>query len=158
VLFLVLIPLHPAAFGPQLWLALPALAVAVAFTIGMSLLASSLNVRFRDVEHLLEVALLAWFWLTPIVYPVALVRDQLKGLFWLYMANPMAAVVTAMQRAIYADAAPVGKDGVPVPVLADGGYAFYLGWLGVAAAVSLVLIVAGLFTFRRLEADFAEEL
>jgi ABC-2 type transport system permease protein len=74
------------------------------------------------------------------------------------MANPMTAVVTAMQRAIYADAAPVGKDGVPVPVLADGGYAFYLGWLGVAGVVSLLLIGIGLVTFRRLEADFAEEL
>jgi ABC-2 type transport system permease protein len=124
----------------------------------MSLLASSLNVRFRDVEHLLEVALLAWFWLTPIVYPIALVKERLGELFWVYMANPMAAVVAAMQRAIYADAAPIGKDGVPVPVLADGGYAFYLRWLGVAGAVSLVLIGVGLFTFRRLEADFAEEL
>jgi ABC-type polysaccharide/polyol phosphate export permease len=74
------------------------------------------------------------------------------------MANPMTSVVTAMQRAIYADAAPVGKDGVPVQVLADGGYAFYLRWLGVAGAVSLLLVVAGLLTFRRLEADFAEEL
>jgi ABC-2 type transport system permease protein len=158
VLFVVLVPLHPTAFGAQLWLALPALAVAVAFTIGMSLLASSLNVRFRDVEHLLEVALLAWFWLTPIVYPIALVKERLGELFWVYMANPMATVVAAMQRAIYADAAPIGKDGVPVPVLADGGYAFYLRWLGIAGAVSLVLIAVGLFTFRRLEADFAEEL
>jgi ABC-2 type transport system permease protein len=158
VLFVLLVPLHPTAFGAQLWLALPALAVAVAFTIGMSLLASSLNVRFRDVEHLLEVALLAWFWLTPIVYPIALVKERLGELFWVYMANPMAAVVAAMQRAIYADAAPIGKDGVAVPVLADGGYAFYLRWLGIAGAVSLVLIAVGLFTFRRLEADFAEEL
>jgi ABC-2 type transport system permease protein len=158
VLFVVLVPLHRTAFGAQLWLALPALVVAVAFSVGMSLLASSLNVRFRDVEHLLEVALLAWFWLTPIVYPVALVRQQLGELFWLYMANPMATVVVAMQRAIYADAAPIGKDGVAVPVLADGGYAFYLRWLGITGLVSLGLIAIGLFTFRRLEADFAEEL
>jgi ABC-2 type transport system permease protein len=158
VLFAVLVLLYREAFGPQVWLLLPALAVAAAFTVGMSLLASSLNVRFRDVEHLLEVALLAWFWLTPIVYPLALVREQLKGLFWLYMANPMATIVAAMQRAIYRDADPVLDDGRVVHVLASGGYGFYLRWLGVTAAVSLVLIVLGLFTFRRLEADFAEEL
>src|SRR6266536_2109641 len=55
--------------GPQLVLILPALAVVIVFTVGTALLASALNVRFRDVEHLLEIALLAWFWLTPIVYP-----------------------------------------------------------------------------------------
>jgi ABC-2 type transport system permease protein len=157
VLFAVLVVFYRDLFGPQLWLLLPTLAVAVAFTVGMSLLASSLNVRYRDVEHLLEVALLAWFWLTPIVYPLALVRQELKGLFWLYMANPMATVVAAMQRAIYRHPDPL-KDGQVVHVLASGGYGFYLRWLGVIGAVSLVLIALGLFTFRRLEADFAEEL
>jgi ABC-2 type transport system permease protein len=159
VLFAVLPLLYRSAFGPQLWLLLPTLAVATAFTVGMSLLASSLNVRFRDVEHLLEVALLAWFWLTPIVYPLALVRGRLegKGLFWVYMANPMASVVAAMQRAIYRYAEPV-VNGRAVPVLADQSYAFYLRWLGIAGAVSLLLIAIGLVTFKRLEADFAEEL
>src|SRR5919108_540289 len=92
LVFLVfLVPFYPQAFGPQLWLVVPALAVAVVFTVAMSLLASALNVRYRDVEHLLEIALLAWFWLTPIVYRVALVQEQLARngllpLFRFYMA------------------------------------------------------------------------
>jgi ABC-2 type transport system permease protein len=159
VLFVFLIPFYPAAFGPQLWLLLPAVAVAVLFTVGMSLLVSGLNVRYRDIEHLLEIAMLAWFWMTPIVYSVAVVRKHLeaKGLFWLYMANPMTSVVTAMQRAIYRD--PVRLvNGVPTQVLAAGGYAFYLKWLGIAALTSLALIAVGLWSFQRLQADFAEEL
>jgi ABC-type polysaccharide/polyol phosphate export permease len=126
------------------------------FATAMALLASALNVRFRDVEHLLEVILLAWFWLTPIVYPVTFVRDQLAGspwLFRLYMANPMAGVVTAMQRAIYVHPVAGGRD-----ILPSGGYGFYLTWLGVAGAIALVLLALGLWTFRRLQADFAEEL
>jgi ABC-2 type transport system permease protein len=161
LVFLVfLVPAYPEAFGPQLWLVVPALAVALAFTVAMSLLASALNVRFRDVEHLLEIALLAWFWLTPIVYRVTLVQEQFSRVPWLfklYMANPMTAVVVAMQRAIYNQ--PVGTvDGRPLRILPEDGYAFYLRWLGVAAVISLVLLVAGLWTFRRLQADFAEEL
>src|SRR5215218_11327320 len=121
VFLLFLVPAYPEAFGPQLWLVVPALAVAVAFTVAMSLLASALNVRYRDVEHLLEIALLAWFWLTPIVYPVTVVRDRLAGagLLWMfrcYMANPMAGVVVAMQRAIYNH--PVGLvNGKPGQIL-----------------------------------------
>jgi ABC-2 type transport system permease protein len=156
VFFVFLVPFYPDAFGPQLWLLLPALAVAVAFTVAMSLLASALNVRYRDVQHLLEIVMLAWFWLTPIVYPVTFVRDQLAGspwLFRLYMANPMAGVVTAMQRAIYVHPVTGGRQ-----ILPADGYGFYLQWLGVAAAISAVLLAVGLWTFRRLEADFAEEL
>ena len=163
VFFLFLIPSYPDAFGPQLLLLVPALAVTVIFTVAMSLLASSLNVRYRDVQHLLEVALLAWFWLTPIVYPVTLVRNELAGsgvlwMFKFYMANPMTAVVVAAQRAVYVHPVVIGNDGKLVQVLPSGGYGFYLQWLAVAAVVSAVLLVIGLWTFRRLQADFAEEL
>jgi ABC-2 type transport system permease protein len=162
VFFVFLVPFYPDAFGPQLWLLAPALAVAVAFTVAMSLLASALNVRYRDVQHLLEIVMLAWFWLTPIVYPVTVVRDRLadEGLLWLfrlYMANPMTAVVVAAQRAIYNHPVVATAEG-PRQVLPAGGYGFYLQWLGVAAAVSAVLLAVGLWTFRRLQTDFAEEL
>src|SRR6266487_1701091 len=53
VLLVVLAAFYRHAFGPQLVLLLPALLVALLFTGGMALLASSLNVRYRDVEHLL---------------------------------------------------------------------------------------------------------
>jgi ABC-2 type transport system permease protein len=162
LVFLVfLVPFYPQAFGPQLWLVVPALAVAVVFTVAMSLLASALNVRYRDVEHLLEIALLAWFWLTPIVYRVALVQEQFHKVPWLfrvYMANPMTAVVVAMQRAIYRNPVAPTENGGLLRILPEGGYAFYLRWLGVAAVVSLVLLGVGLWTFRRLQANFAEEL
>jgi ABC-2 type transport system permease protein len=162
VFFAFLVPFYPAAFGPQLALLVPALAVAVAFTVAMALLASSLNVRYRDIQHLLEIVMLAWFWLTPIVYPVTVVRDRLAehGLLWLfrlYMANPMTAVVVSAQRAIYRRPG-VAVNGVARQVLPAGGYGFYLQWLAVAAVVSAALLAAGLWTFRRLQADFAEEL
>ena len=72
-------------------------------------------------------------------------------------ANPMTAVVVAAQRAIY-NHPVVATDTGPRQVLPAGGYGFYLQWLGVAAAVSALLLVVGLWTFRRLQANFAEEL
>jgi len=157
VLLALLLVFYRDAFGAQLVLLVPALAVVVVFATAMALLSSALNVRFRDVEHLLEVILLAWFWLTPIVYPVTYIRDNLAGsspwLFRLYMANPMTGVVTAMQRAIYVHPVADGRQ-----ILPSGGYGFYLTWLGVAGVIALVLLAAGLWTFRRLQADFAEEL
>jgi ABC-2 type transport system permease protein len=138
--------------GPQLVLVLPAVAVVLVFTVAVALLVSSLNVFFRDIEHFLEIALLAWFWLTPIVYPVALVGEH-RRVFSLYMLDPMAPVVVAMQRALYVHAVVRGTR-----ILTDPGYAFYLRWLGVAGGISLALLALGLVVFRRLEANFAEEL
>jgi ABC-2 type transport system permease protein len=66
--------------------------------------------------------------------------------------------VVAAQRAIYNHPVVTADDGKLVQVLPADGYGFYLQWLAVAAAVSLVLLVVGLWTFRRLQADFAEEL
>jgi ABC-type polysaccharide/polyol phosphate export permease len=74
------------------------------------------------------------------------------------MANPMTAVVVTAQRAIYVHPVVTDSEGKLVQVLPAGGYGFYLQWLGVAAAISAVLLVVGLWTFRRLQVDFAEEL
>jgi ABC-2 type transport system permease protein len=142
--------------GPQLLLVPPAVAVTLLFTVALCFLVAGLNVRYRDTQHIVEVALMAGFWLNPIVYSVALVRDHLQGpLYLLYYVNPMAGIVTTMQRALYAQdpTLPSGHH-----VLADPGYLFYLERLGIGAVVSALLLVLGLRVYRRLSADFAEEL
>ncbi len=47
------------------------------FTTALGLWLGALNVRYRDVGHLLNIALLVWFWGTPIVYAGGLVQDKL---------------------------------------------------------------------------------
>jgi ABC-2 type transport system permease protein len=157
LLLAMLVSGHASFLGPQLLLVVPAVVVALLFTIALSFLVAALNVRYRDTQHVVEIALMAGFWVNPIVYSVSLVRTELAGhgLFWAYFLNPMAGVVTAMQRALYAQDAvlPNGSR-----VLADDGYRFYLEELGVGGLVSLALLALGLWTYRRLSADFAEEL
>jgi ABC-2 type transport system permease protein len=142
--------------GPQLLLVFPAVAVGLLCTVALSFLVAGLNVRYRDTQHIVEVALMAGFWLNPIVYSVGLVRDHLHGaLYTLYYLNPMAGVVVTMQRALYAQDVPLPSGHA---VLADPGYLFYLERLGLGAVVSGLLLLLGLTVYRRLSADFAEEL
>jgi ABC-2 type transport system permease protein len=157
VLVVVVVATGHSIIGWQLLLAIPALAVALLFTVALSLLVSALNVRYRDTQHLLEVALLAWFWLNPVVYSISLVRQQLQGLTWIYWLNPMADVIVTMQRAIYKTPyvdTPNGR----MLVLADPGYVWYLEHLCISLAMGAVLFVIGLRSFRKRSADFAEEL
>jgi len=145
---------HFLGFG--LLLAIPAIAVAILFTVGLCYLVAALNVRYRDTKHLVEVVLMAGFWLNPIVYSIALVKPHLAGWHeFVYYLNPMSGIVVSMQRALYADDAKLTNG---TRVLADPGYLYYIDKLAIGAVVSGLLLWLGLRTYYRLAADFAEEL
>src|SRR4029077_13483868 len=79
------------------------------FSVALTMFVSALNVRYRDVQHLIGLALLVWFWLTPIVYPIGRVYDKLSkstnslatGVWYVYLANPMTWVVNGFQKALF---------------------------------------------------------
>lgn len=145
----------------HLWLAIPALAVLLVLAAALGILLAALNVYFRDLQHLLELAMLAWFWLTPIVYPWQLPADQLgaRGLpSSLTFVNPIVPIVIALQRGIYGTASYVDPAGTQVWVLPDGSALWYLRNLVIVGLVSAALFVLAVRVFGRLESNFAEEL
>lgn len=145
--------------SPYLLLVPLAVAVLVILVTGFSILLSCLTVYLRDIQHFIELALLAWFWMTPIIYPVQLVFDKLqpKGLFQFYVWNPVTPIVLAMQRAFYNRVAPL-RDGQPVQVLLDQPMSWYLSHLAYSAVFALALLLIAQVVFARLEGNIAEEL
>lgn len=74
---------------------IPLLALLVIFSIGLGITLGVLNVFFRDVGQFFGIFLTFWFWLTPIVYPAAILSESLRG----FMAfNPMAPIIGGFQR------------------------------------------------------------
>ncbi len=130
-----------------------ALAVLLVFTTALGFAAAALNVRYRDTGHLVDLALLAWFWSTPIVYPASLVRGNLEGAFSLYLLNPLSNIVLAFQRGIYGGVSDEARAALPVP-----GLTWYGVRLLVLGAVSVVLLYFSWRLFFRRSGDFAEEL
>lgn len=133
------------------------------FSVALAMLVSSLNVRYRDVQHLIGLALLVWFWMTPIVYPIGKVYDYFAGkaathplaapLGWrLYLANPMTWIVVGFQKALFHSADPSTNALAP----------FTTGQLGVALSIGAVILLVLLYLAWRLyfsmSGDFAEEL
>ena len=132
-----------------------AMFVQLVLLAGMGLILASANVYFRDIQHLLELGLLAWFWLTPIVYPSSLARNSR---FWdVYLLNPMTPVVLGFQRALYSRINPI-QDGHPTNVLVDAPVSWYAQRLGYVGIGAVVLLAGALLLFRKLDARFAEEL
>lgn len=109
------------------------LAICTALAVGLWL--SALNVEYRDVRYTLPFLTQFWLFATPIAYASSLVPA-----FWrpFYGLNPMAGVVEGFRWAL------LGKADPPGPLLA------------VSAGMVVVLLVSGLFYFRRMEKTFAD--
>lgn len=65
------------------------------FIYGISLMMSSLHVFFRDIRYILDVILIAWFWLTPIAYPMSLIPERF---LFLYKLNPMTLIIMSYRE------------------------------------------------------------
>jgi lipopolysaccharide transport system permease protein len=114
----------------------PILLIQVVFTTGVCLLLSAFTVLYRDARFTLPLLIQVWMFATPILYPVTIVPASLRGIY--LAANPMAVVVDSYRQAILRGQAPD------------------LGALGVAAAISLVLLWLAYRYFKHLERDFAD--
>lgn len=108
------------------------------FLSAVVLILAPLHVHFRDTIVLVEVGLTAWFFMTPIFYPVEAVAPQLTA--WMYRLNPMAAIVEEYRVALYYGA-------VPDPL-----------FTGRAGATALILLVIGYLVFTRLSRNLGEHL
>jgi ABC-2 type transport system permease protein len=147
------------AYLPLLPVALLALLI---FSCALGVLLAAVNVQLRDTAHFVELALLAWFWMTPIVYPYELVATKLGSKAWLYLLNPVADVVLTFQRAIYGRTSYVtvenGVKSVQQLLPAGVDQWWYLWHLGIVIAASALLFLFALWLFGRAEGNFAEEL
>lgn len=111
--------------------------VEYVMALGFTMIVSGLTVYFRDMEHIVSVIMMAWIYLTPIMYTVEMVPEKLRGV---YLINPMTPVVQAYQQILYYKQIPE------------------MGTLGLAALFALIILVIGVIAFRKLERNFAEEM
>jgi ABC-2 type transport system permease protein len=133
-------------------LLVPALAVLLLLASALAIALSAINVYLRDTSHLLELLLLAWFWLSAIVYPFRQVADRLEGKSFILLLNPVVSVVLVFQRVIYN---PPDSAGI---LPQDTGLWWYARNLGIVGAASVVLLLLALHIFGRLEDNLAEEI
>lgn len=113
------------------------LLVEFIFILSLALICSSLYVRFRDLEHIVGILTMVWFYLTPIVFPIDIFPQEVADAI---AYNPMVPIINAFRDVLLYGSAP------------DWGALSY------SLIVGLVLIIIGLVTFQKCEKTFAEEL
>lgn len=74
--------------------ALPVLLIQLLFAVGLGVIIGILNVFFRDVGQFFSIFLQFWFWLTPVVYPVTILPDEMASAM---KFNPIYPIIKAYQ-------------------------------------------------------------
>lgn len=138
VFVVILLLLGKATLGglPLLVVAVP---LQVALTVGLALFVGAVNVFFRDIPQILGMILNAWFYLTPIVYPLHLVPERYQGFVEL---NPLTALVELYRQTFL---------GGRISLAGVGG-------VGLLVVFAAVVLSAGLWLFSRLRPVFVDEI
>lgn len=136
-----------------LWV--PVLLLAqIIFTLGLVFLLSALHVFYRDVAMILDVGMLAWFFLTPIFYPLEMfqpinkwglvIDDPARVMRWL---NPMASIIDGYRTVLWGN---VGNPGIPAPMALDNVLRTFV--------TAILVLIFGYWYFRRQAAYFGEKM
>ena len=124
------------------WLMVPVFVLIQAlFVAGLTLITTYVGLFFADIQNILNVGLRLWFYMSPVLYPLALVQEKTADrpdLMALYLANPITSVLQCYNAVVL-------DKGLP-----GGGYVLY----GVGAGVAALLL--GLWVFTRGEGQIAK--
>ena len=107
------------------------------FTLGLSFVFAAVNVFFRDLEHILGIIIMGWFYLTPIVYTTDMVPQEY---LWIFKLNPMVPIMDVYRQILYYKQLPS------------------FNGLGLIFIFSIAMIVIGYYIFQKLQKNFVEEL
>ena len=105
--------------------------------LGIAFIVSGITVYFRDLEQIVGVIMMAWIYITPIMYNMEYVPEQYRQLIVL---NPMTPIVEVYHQILYYRMIPTAN------------------YLLLAGGVSLVVFVVGFLVFGKLDRNFAEEM
>ena len=127
-----------------LFLPIPIL-IELIFAIGITLILSTLEVFYRDTHMIMDVAMQAWFFLTPVIYSVTSLPTQVTLLgvtfnpqVWIYRLNPMASIINTYQDILYK------------------GTLTSVDFLSRTAVTALIILLFGYWFFRHFSGKFGE--
>lgn len=107
------------------------------FALGITMLVSAVTVFLRDVEYILNIIMMAWQFLSPVMYGVDMVPEQMKPIFSL---NPMTSILMVYRDIFYYKQVPNVRT------------------LLLATILGIIILIIGVLTFEKLKRHFSEEM
>lgn len=125
------------------------LVLLAGFTAGMAMIFAAANVGFRDLQEIIQVLFLAWFYATPVIYALYFVQQNAPAFVPVIRANPLTWFVELFNAALY------GTEITQSSATAPSWPAWEV-W-AVCAGWAVLVLVVGYRLFQRLAVTFAKE-
>lgn len=118
-------------------LLLPLIAITqYILTLGITFITSAINVYIRDLEYIINFIVMMLFYATPVLYSTTLFPEKYR---WILYLNPMTTIINGYRDIFYYKQLP------------------NMLHLGIVLLISLLLVIIGYRTFKKMEKGFAEE-
>jgi lipopolysaccharide transport system permease protein len=119
----------------NLLLLVPLVVLLVLLALGLGMLLSALNVKYRDVRHAVPFLVQIWMFASPVIYPPTLVPVRWR---WVLALNPITGIIEGFRAALF------GRTQIEWKLLA------------ISVAITLAVFVFSIFAFKRMEKSFAD--
>jgi lipopolysaccharide transport system permease protein len=129
-----------ASVSPNIYsLLFPLLIIILAgLGLGFGIIISSMTTKYRDLKFLITFAIQLWMYATPIIYPLSVMKGHYEEYIWLIKANPVTAVVETFKYGF----------------LGQGTFSWFA--LSYSLIFTIVVLLAGIFIFNRVERSFMD--
>lgn len=131
VVFLFFYHIQPATSTIYL---IPLFFIQIILMTGICLMTSTFNLFYRDIQYLVNLLLMLWMYLSPVVYALSLVPKELVPL---YKLNPMVGIIEGYRSSIF-------------------GTPFDIGAIIWSLAISIIIFLLGFWIFKKAEQTFAD--
>ncbi len=138
-ILIILMLVYKAPFSSTILMLPLFLLITMLTALGFGLWLAALNVRFRDVKHLMPFIVQIWMFLTPVIYSATLIPPSFR---WILSLNPMTAVVIGFRWMLFG---PLSQDvSVSTPLIT------------ISFLITIIVFTSGLIHFNRTERFFAD--
>jgi lipopolysaccharide transport system permease protein len=118
----------------SLLMLIPLTMLMALFAIAVGMRLSALNVKYRDIRYALPFLINIWMYATPVIYPVSFIPARWR---WILILNPLGGIIQGFRSAIF-------------------NQPFHWNELAASFAMVAAVLMYSLYSFRRMEKDFAD--
>lgn len=134
LVFILLMIFYSVPFKLTALIFIPLFITQTILTTGLSLLLSTFNLFYRDVQYLTNLLLMVWMYMTPVVYPLSMIPERFVPL---YKLNPMVGIIEGYRSALF-------------------GNPFEWNIILLGVLNSFIIFFLGFYVFKRSEKVFAD--
>lgn len=106
--------------------------------LGFGLIITSLTTKYRDLKFLITFGVQLWMYVTPVIYPLSVMKNSYSKYMWLIVANPLTSIIETFKYAF---------TGVGV---------FNWSYLGYSTIFSFVILFIGIMVFNKVQRSFMD--